>query len=169
MDEDDLVISLNVTPENKEKWWGKGEWVDEPDKEFFEHEGIRCKIVRIMALEPFIKVIEVFGGHLCGYVEVPKDHPWYNMELGDDESMVIEVHGGITFCRETEGQKWIGFDCAHIGDCVPSMRTLRESTLDKLLMYPRSPVFSFQYKNMEYVRNECKLLAEQVKASYVKS
>lgn len=56
--------------------------------------------------------------HLCGYVEVDDD---IDMEI-------IDCHGGITFDRkEVHGfptsNRYIGFDCAHAGDWIPSLWT----------------------------------------------
>ena len=65
--------------------------------------------------------------HLCGYVGLPKSHPWFG--LGYDE-IDVEIHGGLTWSQheETPGGKdrcyphetgdtwWVGFDCAHFYD-----------------------------------------------------
>jgi len=54
--------------EDKEKWWGKGEWVSEPDHVKFIYKDYMCTIKRIVAFEGQ----DVFGGHLCCYVQVPE-------------------------------------------------------------------------------------------------
>lgn len=57
------------------------------------------------------------GTHPCGYVAIPKGHPFYGKDYCDIEDK-IEVHGGITFggkLRNFEG-RWIGWDYAHAGD-----------------------------------------------------
>jgi len=46
-----------IMPESKE-------WLDEPDREDFEHAGYKCLVLRHDEL-----------GHLCGYAAVPKGHP----------------------------------------------------------------------------------------------
>jgi hypothetical protein len=80
-------------------------------------------------------------GTLCGYVLVGRHHPYAN--TGYD--VPLEVHGGVTF---NDGVR-IGFDCAHAGDLVPG-RDLAHS--DDV------------YRNMAYVKAECKRLAEQLRA-----
>lgn len=62
-------------------------------------------------------------GHYCGYVGVPKSHPFY--KRGCDSLQNIIVHGGLTFSGffpacDTDTW-WLGFDCAHAGDFVPSL------------------------------------------------
>jgi hypothetical protein len=41
-------------------------WKDEPSHEDFEAHGLKCRIRRVS-----------WSGHLCGYVGVPKTHPWF--------------------------------------------------------------------------------------------
>lgn len=94
------------------------------------------------------------GLHLCGYVSLPPGHPWHGrdyMEFG------VKVHGGLTYSALADDsvvcpaapQGWwvIGFDCAHVGDLVP-------------LWWPHGV-----YRDIAYVREECKSLAEQAKAA----
>jgi len=64
------------------------------------------------------KVILQDLGFRCGYVRLPKGHPWYGMRMFD---IPAKVHGGITFadfcsCGPLDGGFWIGFDCAHVFD-----------------------------------------------------
>lgn len=68
-----------------------------------------------------------YGTHPCGYVEIPKEHPYYGKDMFDDDVANIEVHGGITFSNNTshwaelEGKPdgWlIGWDYAHCSDYV---------------------------------------------------
>lgn len=54
----------------------------------------------------------------CGYIKIPNTHPWINEEKRDD----IFVHGGITFFEKlNNGDTWIGFDCLHFGDFIPTL------------------------------------------------
>ena len=39
------------TPKQKFNWWGDGLWIHEPDLVTFEHEGVECKAMRIIAKE----------------------------------------------------------------------------------------------------------------------
>lgn len=74
-------------------------------------------------------VLQMTLGHLCGYVQVPKGHPYYGK---DYEAMNIDCHGGLTYSSMSDGKPykmteidyskyftkgfWIGFDYAHSGD-----------------------------------------------------
>ena len=57
------------------------------------------------------------GSHPCGYVSVPKNHPFYGKCYWGIEDK-IEVHGGLTFGGELHGFNglWFGWDYAHAGD-----------------------------------------------------
>jgi|SRR5579884_668190 len=59
-------------------------------------------------------------GYRCGYVRVPRGHPWHGKDF---DQIDADVHGGLTFAEaDAECDKgsddgwWIGFDCAHAGD-----------------------------------------------------
>lgn len=101
----------------------------------------------------------------CGYVEVPEGHPWHGRHL--DYLGHVNVHGGITFAGDIvepmiEGSSgwWIGFDCAHAGDYMPSLdSTLKSAFPDR----GRSALIGWEYRTLEYVRAECARLAEQVR------
>lgn len=87
----------------------------------FEAHGLECAVLRNGAM-----------GHLCGYVSLPKEHPWYGMRYGKIEKLdnCPTVHGGITYsenklpCSDSEDGWWLGFDCAHAGDYVPYMPSI---------------------------------------------
>ena len=121
----------------------KKPWETEPDfLEFVDEDtGYKCFIQR----HPELK-------HLCGYVELPKEHKLYGIFSEEED---FEVHGGVTYTgkREFEQQNYIadyvlGFDCGHAGDLVPSVKSFYEKEV---------------YRNIEYVTNECKNLAKQLK------
>jgi hypothetical protein len=96
--------------------WGDGEWQDEPDKKQWidEATGLPCLIVRGPS------------GALCGYVGVPKSHPFYGLDYsakqhengtcedGEDYCfhyrINVDVHGGLTFadkCQPGENERGI--------------------------------------------------------------
>jgi hypothetical protein len=118
--------------------------MDEPDREEFEHAGLKCLILR----HPELK-------HLNGYVALPKGHPYYGKGYDDID---VEVHGGLTFAQEGDGKNWakgywwVGFDCAHWGDLVPQIVELLD----------REPHEFETYRNFAYVRGEIQDLAEQL-------
>ena len=128
----------------------------EPDREEFEHAGLKCLIQRSPSV-----------GVLCGYVGIPPEHPLYGkgfIRTGINE--VLDVHGGITFAeagdgdRWSEGLWWIGFDCAHEGDLIPTFDVL--FTLSHLLCEGHYEVDGEVYRNIDYVREQTKKLAEQL-------
>lgn len=85
--------------------------------EIFEHdlELLGFNQIRKVVLNGMTCVIHrVDNLHLCGYVEVDDDL--------DPE--IIDCHGGITLDgKEVHGfptnNRYIGFDCAHVGDWTP--------------------------------------------------
>lgn len=121
-------------PYTKIKFSTPGPWDNEPDNLKFEHIGLKCEIMRVPKL-----------GHLCGYVELPKNHIWN--EFTDENFGFINVHGGITYCFQQGGSTIIGFDCAHVGDLIPSRNYTTFGTQDS-------------YKDIDYVMNECKSLVQ---------
>jgi hypothetical protein len=146
------------------------EWENEPNEEVFEHMGFKCSLHR---------------GPLkawCGYVGVPNGHPLYGKDyhehipalaalhaeamnggIGkrgiitlfcatpDKATMDIsfDVHGGVTFAGKHKGgaDLWhIGFDCSHAGDLTPGVSNFGDG----------------EYRDISYVRDETKRLAEQI-------
>lgn len=158
------------TSQEKIYWWGHGEWVNEPDLVTFRHLGIECKIIRISMKEPCSQDFNMFGGYLNGYIEVPKGHCYYHKEYND---MNIDCHGGLTF-GESSDRHWVGFDCAHSCDYVPSIEHIRKNAssmkdnrdkmekLKKMLDICNSPLFNTIYKNIQFCMDQCKSMAEQL-------
>ena len=141
-------------------------WETEPDfLEFVdESTGYRCFIQR----HPELK-------HLCGYVELPKEHKLYGETNVDNKFLLnLDVHGGVTYAGKKNfsysltknclGKNSleicftvdfvVGFDCAHAGDYSPY-------SLPFLGMNKR--IANETYKDIDYVTNECKNLAKQLK------
>jgi len=139
--------------------WGEGEWVDEPDYLEFEHMGIQCEINRVHAPDG-PKGEYLFGGHLCGYVKLPSENFMTEDEIND-----LDVHGGITFNKNTSNGHWVGFDCAHCYDITPSTQSIKKSIAEK---YAHLGMLWSSYRNFEYVKSEVESLAKQV-AEYRKA
>lgn len=108
-----------------------GVWSGEPDLLEFRVFGFECHAKRHDSM-----------GHLCGYIQVDADHPWYGK---DYNNVNADVHGGLTF----SDKGWFGFDCAHAGDLVPRMQDLVDT--------------DDTYKGMGYVVGELINLARQAK------
>ena len=151
--------------------WLVGEWLEEPDKAQWidEDSNLDCLILRGPV------------GALCGYVGVPKGHPYFGKGYGEVD---ITVHGDLTFagpCRPSEKGEahgichateraanaevwWFGFDCAHCFDLAPNMyppevRKALGETIEvaEKLHRELNPV----YRNFQYVQEECKKAAAQ--------
>ena len=148
----------------------EGPWLDEPDKIQWYDQATQmaCLIVR----NPV--------GVLCGYVGVEPSHPWHGVAYNecikpgacDCESVcdhrpgsILQVHGGINYstpCQEdgevchvpTAGREhniwWFGFDCGHAWDLIP--RYIAKGWYFK----------DVQYRDVEYVKNQCADLAYQL-------
>lgn len=129
-------------------------WETEPDFLEFVDEGTgyRCFIQR----HPKLK-------HLCGYVELPEKHKLYGETNVDNGFLLnLDVHGGVTYANAKTIKRYekrpnffideyvpyvVGFDCGHAGDLVPGVKSFHEE----------------MYRDIEYVTNECKNLAKQLK------
>lgn len=108
-----------------------------------EHEGFQ-----------FVTVHNTMG-YRCGYIRVPKGHPWHGKDYDD---ISADVHGGLTFAEpdlpcDKPGEDdayWIGFDCAHYGDAqdpnLPAEHRVNHGGI---------------IKTTAYVEAECRKLCEQ--------
>ena len=118
------------------------EWENEPNRKEFEYKGFKCLVRRTPN----------DLGHLCGYIELPKDCELKNASYDD---IGISVHGGLTFQGQLQGETkdryFLGFDCAHGGDLIPAIH--------------RHGIASHKddtYKNMAYVEKEIKSMVDQL-------
>lgn len=156
----DIKKRHRVSREQKLKWWGCGEWVEESDIATFQYKGYQCKIVRIFI---FPSIDACLGGHLSGYVLIPTEHPWHGKDYNTIKCL---VHGGLTYASETSKKFWIGFDCAHWLDVIPATvsidRHIREKTKKEV---PGIEKFYSElketYKNMSFCVEECKNIVNQ--------
>jgi hypothetical protein len=80
----------------------------------WEHKGLKCMVV--FNQNP---IMEWF----CGYVGVPKDHPYWGKHYDDVD---VDIHGGLTFSEKGDDATiwknseiwWFGFDTCHAWDDV---------------------------------------------------
>lgn len=133
--------------------WPAGEWDNEPDFEFWQDGEFWCGFVRN------------YSGALCGYIGFdPK------IRIDTDE---MDVHGGITFSSEEHpgpdntdvkhiphNLHWIGFDCAHGGDFVPSFNRIYDDPQINNLFASKS--FKGIYRNIAFVKAEIQKMKEQL-------
>jgi len=127
-------------------------WETEPDflKFIDGNTGYKCYIMR----HPELK-------HLCGYVELPKEHKLYgstDIRMLDNN---LEIHGGVTYTGRREFKQQndtadyvVGFDCAHAGDYAPYYFPI---------MGMNKIIGDETYKDIKYVTNQCIKLAKQLK------
>lgn len=159
--------------------WGLGPWLSEPDKAQWTDEttGLVCLAKRAVVFEGNTEKLRKFPGmgHWCGYVGIPEGHPFYGVHYRSiDEA--LEVHGGITFsnfCEEGDGEDrichipepgqpdkiwWFGFDCAHYQDLSPG----RVAIMNTHGIYNKALHRDTTYRDLEYVKSECRNLAKQL-------
>lgn len=167
MSQDNFKIEYIITQKDKEKWWGTGEWCIEPDLVKFTFKGYDCKIIRVFAVDGPEESPIMFGGHLCGYVKIPNNHVTYCKHYDD---INVDVHGGLTYRKmENEKDYWIGFDCAHSRDIIPSIAHFCKTDLHMIEKMPpipegfeKHPLFNPIYRNLEFCINECKSMVDQL-------
>ena len=159
----------------KLKYFGYGEWVEEPDRVNFIHKGYSCKIIRICAREPYCMDEVYYGGHLCGYVKLDETHPYHGKGYQD---MNIDCHGGITYAERSEwvdhpeeNKFWIGFDCGHSGDFIPSSEMFKKRHNKPSWIEKMNEIFDSSnlpdylkptYKNLNFCIEECKSIVDQL-------
>ena len=171
---DDQLFFL--TKSEKQKKWGKGPWVDEPDELIWtdKNTGYDLAIARNSL------------GNLCGYVCVNKNkfYPFKNgIKAVRKENIVNKTfnikeieklyspHGGVTYIEsylrlhnfsEVSGRYyWIGFDCAHWGDLVPGLISI----LNNSEFNQKHDTDFSTYRDVSYVKKQCELLAKEIKDS----
>lgn len=118
--------------------WGDGPWQTEPDKLWVDDAtDLDCMIVRNRV------------GSLCGYVGVPREHPWHGQGY-DDLEPYPEVHNPI---GRPDDVWWLGFDTAHAHDLSPSMNRYGMNEYGV-------------YRDLAYVRAEVTRLAQQAASAF---
>lgn len=104
----------------------------------------------------------------CGYVGIPKD-----MKVDVDS---VDCHGGITYCstelyHQTDADvMWIGFDCGHCFDGFDLEKAdeyYKDSKEAKKLLqtmreYHQMINAKHEFRTLEYVKEECKKIVEQI-------
>ena len=132
----------------------------------FEHAGYKCVVV--------------FGdmGYRCGYVGVHKGSKLYRKNY---DKIDFHVHGGLTYSGGGKNSDypiesdlwWFGFDCAHWGDGKELKRaweifTEKRKQLEMAMqiegeIYGEEGNTDEDIRSEEYVTEECKRLAEQIR------
>lgn len=151
----------------------------------FQMGGYRCGYVGIPDTHP------LYGEYYGNYLDVKKEDirdrevsgiiPSLLSCIDDDERIRIDAyfqcHGGITYSDGCKGSEypiesdlwWFGFDCAHTGDKkdlqlsyekFPNMRKVIKLQMEIENKYQ---IEEDVLRTEEYVSDECKRLAEQLK------
>ena len=140
----------------------------EPNKETFTYKGYKCLIKRLKDT-----------GHLNGYVGLSAEHELHGVNYNN---LNIECHGGLTFSdfweEENDGLWYIGFDCGHAWDMQPLLYVNLKQIVHSYKLdgvehtYESEPNYDIidgtTYKDIEYVRNECKAIVDQLDGSLMK-
>lgn len=124
---------------------------EEGDRKEFQHLGLECLILRHSELK-----------HLCGYVGISLDMLTEAEKNRSYEDWDIDCHGGLTFgalgnddSKWKKGYLWLGFDCAHLGDVVPSTDYTQTD-------YTHRDSIS-TYKDMAFVDAQLRSMCEQLR------
>lgn len=149
-----MDLCAPLIKELKEKYWGSGPWVNEPDEFGLYYEDLYCAGRRSS------------GGIWLGYVFIPKKHPWYEMHHND---IKCECHGKLSHSAKHERYWVVGFNCGHFGDYCPELvpiiktniffQSLGKST--KSLVEIEHETLKKTYKDIGFTMNECKNIVLQ--------
>ena len=134
----------------------------------FEHAGLPCKVVQTSM------------GHLCGYVAIPKTHPWFGKSYNDpvavpketfERPIDIDKVGAINlFLAGSREQTAGSVDMVLAVDVHGGLTFSAAGKTDGMWWlgfdcahcddssYPDSP----NYRDQPYVEAECRALAEQL-------
>jgi len=126
-------------------------------------------------------VLGLSMGHRYGYVQIPKNHKYYELgynkihDLYEEETdKYLEVHGGLTYSGGGENVEypvessgwWIGFNTAHYDDGTDinlitelAPKEILEHALKMNLMFPCGG----EIRTTEYVINQCHCLIDQIR------
>ena len=102
-------------------------------------------------------------GFRCGYVRVPKGHPWFDKDYNDINA---DVHGGLTFAAMDmpcdkggpDDGYWVGFDCGHFDDAPDPALPILKARKDFALAWVGGVV-----RSQAYVEEQCRSLCQQAK------
>ena len=150
---------INIRRTFIEKYnWQDGPWKNEPDFLLWTdpETGYLCEINRMVAYYESAAQ----RGYLCGYVYMPKNHPYNKLDLKNCwflDDGILEVHGGVTFqgSKQEDGPEMIGFDCGHCFD----ISYLTKADIEVIYKHDDNAT----YKDIPFVMAECEKLAKQLK------
>jgi hypothetical protein len=112
-------------------------------------------------------------GFRCGYVGIDETHPYYGRDYCDEGVEDINCHWGLTYSDKAyfeESDLWyLGFDCGHCCDIPDTELALEYGVIDeKQYTYLKSLEEIYRMdedssvKNVDFVRENCKMIVEQL-------
>lgn len=171
------------------------EWEGEPDEASFKAYGLECELlrgpfghwcgyVRVPEGHPFHgiekeeeiedkwgfmhqKPVHENSSYIPMFVSLVEALEAGGLEIRPSLDVMIDVHGGVTYAGPawwSEGDKgwYVGFDCNHCQDIAPAAPEIIEA-VKKLVKGP------ITYKNIDFARNECERLAEQISLALIQA
>lgn len=137
----DIVLNCEFiyTSDEKLRFWGYGEWVEEADRVAFTHKGISCVLLRE---EPR----KDNGGCWNAFIELPFNHPWAQKE-GD--LLGCRAHEEFLFKLKVEGQLMVGISFSGPDDLVP------ESLFKSRWSITYTCFLSRTYRNITHCVEKC--------------
>lgn len=147
-----------------------GPWDEETHRIEFEAYGMRCLVLR-----------NPYTWFLCGYVAIRPDHPLYGKHVLDYALDHLDVHGAITYSDRSRGAIsyhlpeylwWLGFECSHAGDLIPSLEGFKKHfpsvfvTTEINKVRNQFPQFKETYKGVNWVKRKTTELAKQLSSFY---
>lgn len=126
-------------------------------EERFEYKGFPCVVI-FMPL-----------GFRNGYVGLPKNHKYYKKEY---KEIPVSCHCGLTygdtslFGQEDKDIYWIGFDCGHCCDGfdLDKLDEYYGNRVENSIMrnYQKMINAEHEFRTVEYVKNECMGIVDQL-------
>jgi len=139
------IKNSSLSHATKLSLYGEGEWMDEPNSVGFDHAGVHCEIIRHT------------DGYLIGLCVLPEGHPWAKEPM---DKTAIDIHGHCFIIKTKESIR-AGFSCDMTNDLIPrkAKSRLHQQVAEA---FKDSPNAYYVYRNLGFVTDQCRYLAEQV-------
>ena len=129
--------------------------------EIVKDEVYRGYRVLVKKIEHNLPLAIPFDYWYCGYVEIPKESRFYDVDDFDKLDYELEVHGGITFASKLfeTGNFALGFDCNHMDDSPEKQDekfTLKEchNLVDQIIDIEDEEIFSEERIRFKCIKNK---------------
>lgn len=126
---------------------------------------ICAKVLAWGAYKGYEYLIVSRGTHPCAYVSVPEWNTFFGT-VEDDDMDILDVHGGVTYSKETVSTDfgffkgagwWIGWDYAHLGDYYGFTSTLegKKWTTEEIMGDVKTAIENLKMFEIKEVKNLC--------------